>query len=363
MKSLETVYQDLISASAGEISFETLIDSTANYFGAGGGIVFELNRETGRIIDFATPNLLIGGDDGYDEHINAINPRMRFSMRHVPGHVAYEGRFISERAIDRHEFYDWLRGVSDYRHFLGSRIYDDGDVSLFYSVEFSRKHGHPETEKIDTFRRLAPAIGNAWRLRKRMAPDEADLGLQAWLPDHLPWSIFALSVSGEVTGINASARNMAEIGDVIEINDRLLGTVDRRSRQAFANALRQGLAGQAAETLIETKAGGPPLIAQILPVDPLGFVGAHQVAALVYVRQPLVDTCNIGEVLGRLYGFTLAEQRLADVLVSGADQTMAAAELGLSRNTVRNRMQSMYAKSGTRRHSEFLIKVLGILQP
>lgn len=360
MTALEKVYGDLLAASAGEIEFESLITSIVGYLGGGGGVVFELDRKTGQILDWATPDLIIGGD-GYDDHLNAINPRMRFSLRHAPGHVAYEGRFISERAMDRHEFYDWLGRFHDFRYMLGSRIYDDGDVSLFHSVEFSRKHGHPETDKIEAFRRLAPAVGNAWRLHKRVQAHDGDRAVRTWLPDHLPWSIFALSPSGAVAGMNASARALVERGDVVEIAAETLRAVDRRSRDAFASAVRSGLSGNAAETLVETGSGGPPLIAQILPADPAGGADASEVAALVYIQDRADQARKVGAVLGRLYGFTPAEQRLADLLAAGTDLSAAASTLGLSRNTVRNRMQSMYAKSGTRRQSEFLIKVLGIL--
>lgn len=361
MSGLEKIYSDLLSASAGEISFDRTIETITNCFGAGGGVVFELNRRTGEILNWATPSLIIGGDDGYNEHLNAINPRMRFSMRYAPGHIAYDGRFISERDMDRHEFYDWLRGLAGFRYMLGSRLYDDGDVSVFHSVEFSTQHGHPETEKIANFRRIAPAVGNAWRLRKRISQNEQMSGTPVWFPDHLPWSIFALDAFGMVSGSNASAQTMLERRDVVEIADGTLRALHRGSATAFCELIRTGLAGTASETLVEVKSGGLPRIAQILPVNPSRIAAPVQVVALVYIQDAANRSRKIGAVLGRLYGFTPAEMKLADILATGIDLFAAAEELGLSRNTVRNRLQSMYAKSGTRRKSEFLVKVLGLL--
>lgn len=360
MKSLEKVYADLLSASAGEISFERTIETITDWFDAGGGLIFEMNRKTGEILDWATPTLLVGGD-GYDEHLNSINPRMHFSLRHAPGHVAYEGRFISERGMDRHEFYDWLRQY-DLRYMLGSRLYDDGDISLFHSLEFTTKHGHPGNDKIEAFRRLAPAVGNAWRLRKRVKANGQEDTASAWLPDHLPWSIFALSSTGALSGMNASARAMLAKGDVVQTVDGALHAAHRSSDTAFRQAVRSALSGYASDTLIQTGSGGPPLIAQVFPANGNGVDTHSRCAALVYIRDTLEKSPNVGVVLGRLYGFTPAEQKLANLLAAGSDLTAAAETLGLSRNTVRNRMQSMHAKSGTRRQSEFLIKILGILK-
>lgn len=361
MSELEKVYSDLLSASAGEISFNRTVETITSWFGAGGGVVFELNRRTNQILNWATPSLIIGGDDGYNEHLNAINPRMQFSRRHAPGHVAYEGRFISERAMDRHEFYYWLQDLADFRYMLGSRLYDDGDVSVFHSVEFSTQHGHPDSEKIENFQRMAPAVGNAWRLRKRISRSEQVPGMPVWLPDHLPWSIFALEASGKISGSNTSARTILEKRNAVEIVDDELRALHRPSAAAFRELIRTGLAGAASEILIGVESGGPPLIAQILPVNPSGIAAPVQIAALVYIRDPAYKPRNTGTVLGRLYGFTPAEMKLADILATGSDLFDAAAELGLSRNTVRNRLQSMYAKSGTRKRSEFLIKILGLV--
>jgi len=360
MNAEAKVYSDLLAASADDIPFDTLVKTVVDYFGGGGGVVFESNRKTGEILDWATPSLIIG-EDGYNDHLNAINPRMRYSLRHAPRHIAYERRFISERAMDRHEFYDWLGKFDGFRYMLGTRVYDDGDVSLFHSVEFSKKHGHPDTDKIEAFARLAPAIGNAWRLRSRVRASENRRESEIWLPDHVPWCIFALSKSGAVSGMNGAARAMAAKSDIVEIVDGALRAKHRASRATFQNALRSALSGTAAETLVATGSAGPPLIVQVLPVNASSVVPSTAPPALVYIQDPDAKSRNVGQSLGRLYGFTPAEQKLADLLASGLDLSTAAERLGLSRNTVRNRMQSMYAKSGTRRQGEFLVKVLGVL--
>lgn len=362
MNSLEKIFEDLLSASAGELSFETLIHQIVTYLGAGGGIIFEMNRKSGEIVEWATPTLIIG-EDGYNDHLNQINPRMRFSLQHAPGHVAYEGRFISEKGIDRHEFYDWLGEAAGFRHFLGLRICDYGDYSLFHSVEFSKSHGHPDTHKIEAFKRIAPAVGQAWRLRKRIEDAEGRASTKTWLPEHLPWSIYALSRSGTITGMNESGRKLLEQKTVLRTLDEQLHAVDKTSNAQLQSVVKSGLAGISSELLVRNIATGTPFVVQVFPIDPLKTDKACSVAATVYVRDPLSKPENIGTVLGSLYGFTLAEQKLANVLANGTDITSAANELGLSRNTVRNRLQSMYAKTNTKRQSDFLVRILGILEP
>ena len=101
---------------------------------------------------------------------------------------------------------------------------------------------------------------------------------------------------------------------------------------------------------------------QIVPLDAPGTAHASRIAAITYVWDPLSQDRDIGRPLAALFGFTAAEQELARVLATGADLATVGERLGLSRNTVRNRLQSMYAKTGTNRQSEFLLHILGIME-
>ena len=360
-KDLDNLYREILSAAAGEITFDNVLESVTDYFGAGGGIIFEMDRTTGQILDWTTPTLVIG-DDGYSDHINSINPRMRFSLRHAPGHVVYEGRFISEAGIDRHEFYDWLKGFAQFRYMLGSRIYDDGERSLFHSVEFSRQSGHPDKDKIEKFSRLSNAVGDAWRLHKRLEKAADPALVAAWTPDHLPWAAYALGTTGRVVGMNRRGRDLLDARTVLRLSDDNLDTLNRDGHSSFRRALTLGLSGVTAEALLIPSEGLSKLIAQVVPVNPDGRGGAVPVAAIVYVWNPIAQNRNVGQALQRLFGFTKAEQELAGVLASGADLAGAGDQLGLSRNTVRNRLQSMYAKTGTNRQNEFLLLVLGLME-
>ena len=355
------MHEQLFSSAAGELPFAKALEAVVDAFGGAGGVVFELNRRTGAISNWVGPGLESGESD-YIDHLNAINPRMHYSLRHAAGHIVYEGKFIDERNIGKHEFYDAIHKVTGVRYFLGSRVFDEGDVSLFHSVEFTNQHGHPDTEKIESFRRIAPAIGNAWRLAKRSALSEVSNGPSPWTPDHLPWSIFALSSSATIVEMNISARKMLDRGDVVVLHNGIMKALDPASSARFENAMQQGFAGEHSELLLGTGEGDAALIAQILPVNPAGIATSQPISILIYIWNPMQRTGNFGAVLARLYGFTLAETRLAAVIVNGTGLNLAADQLGISRNTARNQLQSMFAKTGTHRQSEFLVRIMGILE-
>ena len=366
---LSQAYEQLFVATAGQGSFLKALATLIEAFGSGGGVIFEMNRKTGIIERWLSPSLVVG-EDAYDQHINSINPRMRYSLSHAPGHVAFERKFIDDRSIDRHEFYDWLEDFSGLRYFMGSRIYDDGDLSLFHSLEFDRHHGHPDRATIDAFARSARVIGNAWRVAGRASdtgtaglPIVADGGAPGpWTPDHLPWSIFAVSRTGDVVQMNARARALVEAGGPLRLNEGRIEAVDRRSASRLTEALRAATGGASAATLIDSGDTTAPLVAQALPLAPTIDAVPHRIAVLLYVWNPALHGRDRSAVLARLWGFTASESRLAETLCRGDDLARAAIRLGISRNTARNQLQAMFGKTGTRRQAELMTRIMGVLE-
>lgn len=351
MPDLHDVYARLVSASAGETGFAPCVQAMAEAFGAAGAVAHEVDRTRGRIRTWVG-HALNEGEDEYRDHINRINPRVRYAMRHAPGHVVYEDRFIDARGMDRHTFYDWLRARHGFRHFIGVRLFDDGPVSVLLSVEFEASRGHPDRDAIEAFRRIASTFGNAWRLAGRTGPGSD--GPSPWAPDHLPWAILALDGGGRVLEANRQARALLADGTALILADGRPRATHPQSTGAFRNALKRGLSGDAADTQLHVAADPVPLLAQIVPVAVVGVTEPGRVAAVVYIRDPRATPEGLPIVLARAYGFTPAEVRLAEHLARGLDLAGAAAALGITRNTARNQLQAMFDKTGTRRQTDLL---------
>lgn len=353
------IHEYLLAAAAGETPFSQFLQVTIGAFAGMGGTIFEFDRRHAAFNSWIGHGLETGQDE-YRQHINAINPRMRYSLAHAAGHVAYDRKFIDERGMDRHEFYDWLNRHDGFRYFLGSRVLDEGDVSLFTSIEFSRSHAHPEAEEIAAFKRIAGSLGSAWRLAKRSGGPGPRT--ESWTQDHLPWAIFALARDGRVIEMNRRARTLLDRADALRLDDGVLGAIDRRSAGPFRSVVKQALAGETREALVRRNTGGPPLAVQVVPVNPLALASPSDVAAVVYVADPQRRGAGIGSRLARAYGFSPAEVRLAQALANGGPSLGEAADrLGISRNTARNQLQTMFAKSGTHRQTELLVQILCML--
>lgn len=133
-------------------------------------------------------------------------------------------------------------------------------------------------------------------------------------------------------------------------------------------AALQRLIGEAAATTNghRTEPGGailltrpsmrPPLALSVspMPKDALvpGLAGSAAVA--VFVVDPEGATGADASLLGRLYGLTRAETRIADGLLQGSDLRETAESLGVSYHTARSQSKSIYAKTGTRGQADLM---------
>jgi DNA-binding CsgD family transcriptional regulator len=282
-------------------------------------------------------------------------------MRHAAGHIVYEHKFIDESAMGKNEFYDWLDREHGLGYFLGSRIYDEGDISVFHSIEFSKKHGHPDKDTVDTFRSTSRALGNAWLSANRVLTPALTNQLKAWTPDHLPWSIFALSTSGKVLEMNSAAQALIERDETLSIWDDTLIPRHKLSLDAFQRGIKAATNGEGFDMLLFGSKKNTRYIAKLVPVNTLELFSPLPVAFLFYVWDPIKKGNNIKQALHALWGLTHAEAALAMYLSNGDSLTSAAEKLGVSRNTARNQLQSIFSKTNTKRQSELVAHILGVI--
>lgn len=360
-RELSGFHELLLRAAAGEVSFNEIIKVVTNHHDAAGGIVLELNRKTGRIVDFVSPDMVIG-EGGYHQRLNSINPRMRYSMSHAPGHIAYENRFIDQRGMAHHEFYDWLRREKSLQYFLGSRLYDEGDISVCHTIQFGLGREHPDSAKIKEFSRTSRAIGNAWKLARRVQFDDLDRGWNNWTPDHLPWAIFALGPDAGVIQMNARASALIREGHLLQIDGNQLCPQDTHSSERFQAALRDTLYGNGQDLLLNSTETQMRFAAQTVPVQSAGRYRQPQISILVYVWNPIEGLGDKASILSSLWGLTDAEARLAMILAQGVRIADAADRLTISRNTARNQLQCIFEKMQINRQTELALKIFGVIE-
>ena len=101
----------------------------------------------------------------------------------------------------------------------------------------------------------------------------------------------------------------------------------------------------------------PPLHVLASPVSGLDLGNSNSVRAIVFVSDPAHSTRPAHEALRAMFDLTSAERRLATLLSEGQTASEIADKIGISQNTLKSQLASIYGKTGTSRLSQ-LMKLL-----
>jgi DNA-binding CsgD family transcriptional regulator len=112
--------------------------------------------------------------------------------------------------------------------------------------------------------------------------------------------------------------------------------------------------------VVVARSGIPWLLVEAMPVSSASleiFDGSRAIVVISdLTRTSITDTA----LLSMVFGLTNAEARLTAALCEGLDLYAVAANFGISRQTVRGQLKSVFAKTGARRQAELVARAAHI---
>jgi DNA-binding CsgD family transcriptional regulator/PAS domain-containing protein len=299
----------------------------------------------------------------YQERYGAIDVWARRGLSKPAGFVCNSEALCSGAEIAKTEIYNDYMVRFGFEHGLFGVAENSGP--RWASVSLYRDSSRPtfEQRELGIVRFLAPHMQRAFKLHLQFSELQArSRGLETTF-DVLPIGIILLGSKGEVVQMNRSA--LAFVSE----HDGLLAT--RKGLQAerlaesslletaIRSATSPGSGGGASVggTVMISRRSRPRLQIQISPIRNSSLQASQTIAAVAFVHDPLRQHRPTQEVLRMLYGLTPAECRVALLLGDGHASRKIANTVGVSNNTVRSQIKSIFAKTGVRRQGE-LIRLL-----
>ena len=337
--------------------------TTAALFGGTGMGTFDLDRTTRSIGRYHRDEMNSGASD-YLARMREIDPRMNYSLAHLQSRIVADYQILSEAEIRRHEFYDWVERTTGTRYFLGARVLDDGPRSVFTSIVFSPRQGHADEAKAALLRRLAPHISNAWRVSAL----RHDLGTTATLAETLAVTrdcgVVGLNADGTLLFMNAVAESLVARHDGLIVDDgqvRAARAADNRTLQKLVgetlNAFNDALDAAGGVITIARPSGRTPFVLRVVPCLGQRLSDSTRLpAVLIFLADPDRQATPRTDLLLAL-GLSKAEAGIAELLAGGKTLTEAARSRGVSHNTARAQLRSIFAKLHVRSQVE-LVNVL-----
>jgi DNA-binding CsgD family transcriptional regulator len=173
----------------------------------------------------------------------------------------------------------------------------------------------------------------------------------------------ALDRHGFVTDVNAAAD--AVFDHDIKIKDRRLFVRDPDSRALLKEAIDQlisltRLISLAFEPVIVPRMDKYPVIVRIWPFEGPAHPPDQELRALLTLNALGSRPGPPAAILAKTFRLTPSEAKLACIIARGAAPDIAARELHISRETARNQLKSVFAKTDTHRQSELVALLLQV---
>lgn len=172
-----------------------------------------------------------------------------------------------------------------------------------------------------------------------------------------------LDLNGYVVGANVAAVSIFDSD--LRINDRRILIRDLEARTKLRAVLDQ-LKSPAPhfappiDPIIVPRQERLPILLRIWPIDPGARWPSSQVRALLTLNALGPRPGPPAPILAKTFGLTPSEAKLACIIARGAGPEIAATELKISRETVRNQLKSIFAKTRTHRQSELVALLLQV---
>jgi DNA-binding CsgD family transcriptional regulator len=284
------------------------------------------------------------------------NPR---GQRLVP---INEPRFLTDfdaltiEEIDASDYYTELLRPRGLGWCVGTSIRSPSGDTLVFSIEKAHIKGPVPRAVAEQLDGLRPHLARAALLSGR-------LGL-----DRIKTAVTTLDLIG------LPAAGLTATGRVISANKRFLAcagiSVGPGNIVQFENKPAQALLMEAISNVSNSQIGfgrsipvggtksEPPFVAHIVPLRGAGldvFTGA---LSIVFITSVVPNSSPAPELLQALFDLTPAEARLASQLTTGKSIEQISLSSGLSPNTIRTHLKSVFSKTGVQRQAE-LVSLLG----
>jgi DNA-binding CsgD family transcriptional regulator len=211
---------------------------------------------------------------------------------------------------------------------------------------------------------MVPHIRRALQLRRSFVDLRAHNKSLELSLDLVPAGIVFLNDKGSVLLMNRSARHLVSGGDLLLRAGRLCAST--RSETTRLEALIGSVIGKpngkgnvAGGSMLISRNQSRPLTLIVASLSNLSNQIAPRASAIAFIYDPEKQIQLPFDLLRQAYHLTPAEARLALSMVEGHSLKFAAEMIGVTFNTARSQLKSIFAKTGVRRQGELIRLLLG----
>lgn len=336
--------------------------------GTRSALIREVNYTTGTVGLYKTHGFDPAYTKNYRDHFVHLDYFAPALQREKIGAVTTGDQVVPWELQRKSEFCNEYLLPQGSRYCLGITLAREGDNHLLFALQRAARQGDFTGPTLDLIRLVAPHMARAISIHRALQGITMQQQWALSALDALKIGVILLNERGKPVFINRKADYFMSAGYGLGSNHTnltLANSLDSAKLQRFiadAALAANGHQHCAGGSMSSTGQPGKTLYFHVIPLprdkseQPWGLALSGGTVA-VFVASSSKAQLRV-EHLSALYGLTIAEAKLASLLVDGATLEHAASTLQVSIQTVRCQLKAIFAKTGVNRQAELVARLL-----
>lgn len=268
----------------------------------------------------------------------------------------------STQWLESEFFINYLHQAHDIRYEIGADFSSDDHSECRFRMCKSERSGPFTDAERKLCELLLPHFKRAVYLHSRIYTAEVEKKLFQSAFDRMHIGTVILDETGALLTTNNVADEIFFRKTDLWLSNHSIHARQRDAEQQLQRAITLALHASdepaiTAFSIPRTSGSGEwKVLVKNIPRAPL-VEGNHRPTVAIFIHNPDYKSAPPVEILRMLFNFTPAEASFAKLLAEGLSLDEAGEQLGISKNTVKSRLRSIFAKTGASRQSS-LIRML-----
>lgn len=307
----------------------------------------------------------------YQDYFYKVDPYPE-AIKNNPISIESGEPFLTDLFLKSEYYNDFLKPQNKY-HCMGGHILRNDRYFVMFALQRHKKAQAFQEKEIQALNILMPHFQRVLKLNKQFSAINTQKQIAELALGCIPYGIIVFEENLKPSYINHAAEEVLAGDFGLKLMSQGIVTSISAESQQLQHMIRQGLGVAVGHGEIEkngmqitpTREDRRPINAVVIPLRPesrkMGILSPGPRVLLFLSTLDQSATCKSGgSLLKNLFGLTTAEAYLVRNLASGQDLDEIATTKGCTRNTVRNQLKSVFAKTGTCRQAE-LVRLLMML--
>jgi DNA-binding CsgD family transcriptional regulator len=242
-------------------------------------------------------------------------------------------------------------------------LFHDGAALVGFSLLRSRSDGQTDEKSRRIFAEAAHAARSAVRLQR--AVESQGFALLCGSLDAMTLPCLLLDGRGEVRAVTPAAEALLRRDPLLRVADRRLSSVSSEEKRRIELAIRNALGAQRtrfARIPLHRGKPVPELVLDLFRLPSSDWQMHFAPRAMVVLRDPRQGLDRPSATLAGIYSLTVAEAEIALGLAGGQSRQEIAHGRGVTIETLRAQIKSIYQKTGCSREAELILLVKALVQ-